>query len=346
MRVAVTGGTGFIGKRVVRILRERGHEVVCVVRNPDKASSLAALGATLARGDILDGASLSAAFAGCEGVLHVAASYELGVVGKRAKEAMAKNLDGTRLALEAACASGARKIVYTSSIVVYGNTYGEEVPEGWRPKRIACPSPHPSFYAMSKARAHYEVALPMIEAGAPIVIVQPGGVIGPRDHSTFRVLWSLLARGWPVPLGRARYGIVDVEDCALGHVLALEQGRIGESYHLVDVNMAVTDLFQRALTATGLRGRSIVFPAWMLAINAAFNSVIERVIPLPDILSSDSLRGMSGSLTQCVATGKARTELGWNPRPLDDVLREIMADELTLRGKKLPPQLEGVQPRL
>src|ERR1700691_424298 len=100
MKVAVTGGTGFIGRRVVRLLRERGHEVVCVVRSHEKAGSLSALGAQLAKGDILDGPSLKAVFAGCEGVLHIAASYELGVVGKQAEEALAKNLEGTRIALE------------------------------------------------------------------------------------------------------------------------------------------------------------------------------------------------------------------------------------------------------
>ncbi len=346
MRVAVTGGTGFIGKRVVRILRARGHDVVCVVRSPDKAGALTDLGASLARGDILDGKSLAAAFANCEGVLHIAASYELGVVGKKAKQALAKNLDGTRTTLEAARDSGAAKIVYTSSIVVYGNTRGEIVPEGWRPERIACPNPHPTFYAMSKARAHYDVALPMIEAGAPIVVVQPGAVLGPRDHSTFRMLWRLMARGWPAPLGRARYGVVDVEDCALGHVLALEKGRAGECYHLVDQNISIPELFVRAARASGLRARRIVLPSWMLRFSAAINSVVERVIPLPEFLSSDALRGIAGSLTQIVETQKAREHLGWTPRPLDDTLRDIMADELVLRGKKLPPLLEGVKPRV
>ena len=345
MRVALTGGTGFIGKRIVRILRERGHEVTCVVRTPAKAGELAALGATLAKGDILDGASLKAAFAGAEGVLHIAASYELGVVGKQAKEALAKNLEGTRIALEAARDAGAKKIVYTSSIVVYGNTRGQVVPEGWRPERIDFPSVHPTFYAFSKARAHYDVAVPMMEAGAPIVIVQPGGVFGPRDHSTFRVMWSLLARGLPTPLGGAVYGVVDVEDCAMGHVLALEKGKIGECYHLVDENVALPVLFARAAEASGLKARPVVLPPWLLRINAAMTAIVERVIPLPDILSSDATRGMSGAITLSVEHDKARRELGWAPRPMREGLRELMADELLRRGKKLPPLLQGVQPR-
>jgi nucleoside-diphosphate-sugar epimerase len=341
MKVAVTGGTGFIGSRVVRILRERGHEVVCLVRNPDKAGELAAMGATLARGDILDADSMKAAFAGAEGVLHIAASYELGVVGKRADEALRKNLDGTRLALEAARDAGAKKIVYTSSIIIYGNTHGEVVPEGWRPPRIAFPSTHPTFYALTKARAHWEIVVPMIEAGAPIVIVQPGGVIGPRDHSTYRVLWTLLARGLPATVGSAVYGIVDVEDCALGHVLALERGKVGESYHLVDENVGFPDLYRRAAAASGLRGRAIVLPAWLLRGNAALVSLLERVVRVPDILSSDALRAMAGGVTLTVQHDKARRELGWSPRPMAEALRAIMTDELQRLGKPLPPLLSG-----
>jgi len=267
-------------------------------------------------------------------------------VGKRAEVALAQNLAGTRIALEAARDAGAEKIVYTSSTVVYGNTHGHLVPEGTKPERIEFPASHPTFYAMSKARAHYEVAVPLMEAGAPILIVQPGGVFGPRDHSTFRIIWSLMARGLPVPLGGAQYGVVDVEDCAMGHVLAMEKGKIGQCYHLVDENVSLAELVQRMAAASGVKGRSIVFPDWMLALNTAVMSLVERVVTVPDILSSDALRGMAASLQLTVDTQKARTELGWTPRPMADALREIMADELTLRGKPLPPLLAGIRPRL
>ena len=346
MRIGVTGGTGFIGKRVVRLLRERGHSVICVVRSPEKATALSALGAEPVRGDILDGASLKAAFEGCEAVFHIAASYELGVVGKRADVALSKNLEGTRIALEAARDSGAKKIIYTSSIVVYGNPRGRLVAEGTKPERIDFPATHPTFYAMSKARAHYEVAIPLMEAGAPIVIVQPGAVFGPRDHSTLRLLWRLLAGGIPVVMGGARYGVVDVEDCAMGHVLALEKGRVGECYHLVDENLALPDLVRRSMTASGVSGSVLVVPDWMLALNRAIMYLVERIVPVPDLFSSDSLRGMAASVELAVETTKARAELGWAPRSMDEALREVMADELSRRGKKLPPALAGVHPRL
>jgi dihydroflavonol-4-reductase len=185
-----------------------------------------------------------------------------------------------------------------------------------------------------------------MEAGAPIVIVQPGAVFGPRDHSTLRLLWRLLAGGIPVVMGGARYGVVDVEDCAMGHVLALEKGRVGECYHLVDENLALPDLVRRAMTASGVSGSVLVVPDWMLALNRAIMYLVERIVPVPDLFSSDSLRGMAASVELAVETTKARAELGWAPRSMDEALREVMADELSRRGKKLPPALAGVHPRL
>ena len=155
-----------------------------------------------------------------------------------------------------------------------------------------------------------------------------------------------MSRGLPVTTGAATYGVVDVEDCALGHMLALEKGRPGECYHLVDQNLSLPDLVRRASAASGVPGRVLVLPDWLLAVNTAFTRVIERIIPLPDILSSDALRGMAKSLQLTVDAKKARAELGWQPRPLDDALREILADELVRRGRALPPQLEKSRPQL
>jgi dihydroflavonol-4-reductase len=152
-----------------------------------------------------------------------------------------------------------------------------------------------------------------------------------------------MARGLPVVMGGARYGVVDVEDCALGHVLALEKGKPGECYHLVDENLHLSDLAHRAAQASGLPDRVIVFPDWMLALNTAFMSVIERIVPVPDVFSSDSLRGMAAKVDLSVDTTKARRELGWAPRPMEVALREVMADYVGLTGRPLPALLKGAR---
>lgn len=346
MRVAVTGGTGFIGRRVVRLLRERGHEVTCAVRKPEGAGALAGLGASVVPGDILDRASLDRAFQGHEAVMHLAASYEVGLSGKRAAEAMTQNLDGTRHALEAARDAGARRIVYTSSIVIWGTTRGKVLTEADRPDRLAFPDPHFSIYALSKARAHYEVAEPMMKEGVPVIAVSPGTVLGPGDHSNFHLIFELLAAGLPAPLGPAAYTVVSVEDCALGHVLALERGVPGRNYVLANEQLGLREMFERARAVSGVKGWLLPLPDWLLVPSMAFASLAERLMPLPRLLSSENTRGQLGGTTMLFDSSLARRELGWSPSPIDATLKEIMADELAKRGKPLPKLLEGVTPRL
>lgn len=332
MRVAVTGATGFIGRRVVPLLRAGGHEVVCVARRPEAAQELAASGARVVKGDLLDRPSLEAAFAGCAGVVHLAASYEIGLRGRAAREAMTTNIEGTRNALEAARDAGARHIVYTSSIVVHGTTGGRVVDETFRyPGRV-----FPSVYAESKYRAHYEVAEPLMRGGAPISIVLPGAVLGPGDTSLYNLMHELAAAGLPVPVGAAQYGAVSVDDCARGLVLALERGRPGELYHLVSENLSLRDLARRGPASVGLPVRIVALPDWALLAQLALARFLERFIALPRLLSSDAMGGQLSSLTAIVSNEKARRELGWEPAPVDDALREALRFELEKRGRRLP----------
>jgi nucleoside-diphosphate-sugar epimerase len=337
MKVAVTGGTGFIGSRVVRILKERGHDVVCVVRTPAKAKALEDLGAELRKGDILDRKSLDAGFAGCDGVMHIAASYEIGIVGKAVEQARQQNLEGTRNALEAARDAGAKKIVYTSSIVVHGTTGGQVVDETFRYRD----SWFPSAYAKSKHEAHYDVALPLMEKGAPIVVVQPGAVFGPRDHSTFRTMFHFIARGWPVPIGNATYGVISVEECALAHVLALENGKPGECYHLAQENLSLPAFARAVGKATGLPVRVVPQPDFLLKLNQLFLTVVERVVPMPAFLSSEAQGIQMSDVCLAVANEKAKRELKWSPGPLDGAFREVIRDELQQMGRQVPAQLQG-----
>lgn len=327
MRYAITGGAGFIGRRLVAQLRAAGHEVVCVARNPDRAAELGALGASVVRGDILDRASLAQAFRGADGVFHLAASYVMGVTGARADEALRTNLDGTRFALEAAHEVGVPRIVYTSSTVIYGDTRGRTMVEG-----DVMPEPwFPTHYAMSKARAHHDVAVPLQRAGLPIVITQPGAVIGRQDHSAMRTVFALAARGWPVPVGTSTFAVVDVDECARGHVLAMEKGRVGESYHLVAEVLTLGELVERVGKVSGLRTRSVTFPTWMLRLQAAMTSLVEPFVSLPEAFTADGIRG-SGGVDMKIDNSKARRELGFDPRPLDAAIAAIVQDELDLAG--------------
>jgi dihydroflavonol-4-reductase len=133
MKYFVTGATGFIGGHLVAKLIARGDQVTCLVRNPDEAASLARQGVMLVKGAVSDRAVMRDAMRGVDGVFHIAAVYKLGLEFK--DQMHAANVDGTRTTLETALEAGVPKIVYTSTIGVFGNTHGQIVDESYRVER-------------------------------------------------------------------------------------------------------------------------------------------------------------------------------------------------------------------
>ena len=123
MKVFVTGGTGFIGGEVVRQLRDRGDEVVCLARSPEKGKAVAALGCELVAGDLSDEAALRAGMEGCDAVIHAAAMYEVGIPAKQRPAMREANVGGTERVMEAALAAKVPRIVYVSTVGVFGNTH-------------------------------------------------------------------------------------------------------------------------------------------------------------------------------------------------------------------------------
>ena len=175
MKAFVTGATGFVGGRLAARLRERGDEVVALVRDPGKAGRLRELGCAIVEGDLSSRPALAAAMEGCDAVFHVAAIYRNGVPRSKRDELFAANVTGTENALDAAVDAGVGRIVYVSSNVAFGDTRGEVVDETYEPPA----GQYVSLYHETKALAH-RAARDRIAQGAPIVIVQPGGIYGRR----------------------------------------------------------------------------------------------------------------------------------------------------------------------
>jgi nucleoside-diphosphate-sugar epimerase len=182
-RYFVTGATGFVGAEVAKQLRTRGHQVVALVRSPEKASLLAKLGCELHVDDIMAPGTLRAGMRGADGMFHLAAWYRLGAPRARPL-AEAVNIEGTRHVLDVMRELGIARGVYTSSLAVFSDTHGALVDESYR-----FDGPHLSLYDDTKWRAHYEVALPAIAQGLPLIIVQPGVVYGPGDTSAVRSIF-------------------------------------------------------------------------------------------------------------------------------------------------------------
>ena len=321
MRYFVTGATGFLGGPLVRQLLDGGHLVSALVRDLDRAGDLAAAGVELHRGDITERASIGGAMAGADGVFHVAAWYRIGARDRSQAERI--NVDGTRNVLETMRDLGVPKGVYTSTLAVFSDTGGRVVDESYR-----YDGPHLSEYDRTKWRAHYEVALPMMRAGLPLVIVQPGLIYGPGDHSvTGQALADYLRRRLPLaPLGSA-YCWAHVDDVARGNVLAMEKGRPGESYILAGPCHPFVEALEIAERVTGVPPPRLKAPPWLMRLSARLMTPLAALAPLPEPYHPESLRVAAG-VTYLGSNRKAREELGYDPRPLEQGFREVLLPEL------------------
>jgi len=176
MKILVTGGTGFVGSAVVRRLLRAGHDVRALVRPESNRRNLDGLAVEPVIGDLLDGSTLSAACAGCEGLFHVAADYRLWT--RDGAKMIEDNVGGVRNIMEAAMNAGVSRIVYTSSVATLGiradGVPGDENTPVFFGDMIG-------FYKQSKFRAEEAVREMMERQGAPVVIVNPSTPMGPRD---------------------------------------------------------------------------------------------------------------------------------------------------------------------
>lgn len=326
MKYFVTGATGFIGERVARQLVAAGHEVIALVRTPAKATNLAQHGVTLAQGDITDKESMRAPMTGVDGVFHIAGWYEVGTKDKTPGERI--NIQGTRNVLEMMRELNIPKGVYTSTLAVNSDTHGQVVDENYH-----FTGQHISEYDRTKAVAHQDVAEPMIKAGLPLVIASPGLVYGPGDHSNVRTtLQGYLQRRLPMIPQKTGYCWAHVDDIAAGHVQAMEKGTIGETYFICGPTYTLVEALQMAQRITGIPVPMAVPPA-LFSISAAMAGLVERFIPLPPLYTAEGLRVAAG-VTYFGSNAKAKRELGFEPRPLEVGLRELLRYEMTELGMK------------
>lgn len=330
MRYFVTGATGFIGGHVVRQLAAAGHEVIALVRNPAKARNLD--GVKLAQGDITDKATLPDPMAGVDGVFHIAGWYEVGVKDKTPGARI--NIEGTRNVLETMRDLNIPKGVYTSTLAVYSDTRGRLVEEGYR-----FLGRHLSEYDRTKWAAHYEVAEPMQRAGLPLVIVHPGLVYGPGDHSNLAATIDLyLKRRLPLMPLQTAYCWSHVEDSARGHILAMDRGVPGQNYHICGPKYTLIEGFHLAEKITGIPAPKLLVAPGVMRALAAVAGVLEKFVPLPQTMNSEVLRVTAG-VTYLGDDSKARRELGFTTRPIEQGWRETLEARMKELGMLPAPAM-------
>jgi nucleoside-diphosphate-sugar epimerase len=318
MKYFLTGATGFFGGSLARQLSAANHEVVAIVRNPSKAGDLRAMGVTLVQGDVTDKESMREAMRACDGVFHVAGWYKVGA--KNPEEGMAINVNGTRNVLELMKELDIRKGVYTSTLAVNSDTRGQV-----RDESFHFSGTHISEYDRTKALAH-DLAIEMISQGLPLVIVMPGLIYGPDGTSMSDEALRLFLQGkLPMIPKVSAYSWAHVDDVAHAHILAMEKASAGTTYMICGPNHTLQEAMGLASKITG-KTKPIAVPPFMLSISAFFAGLVEGFLPLPEMYRSESLRVQAG-VTYLGSSAKANKELGYQPRTLEQGLKETLEYE-------------------
>ncbi len=318
MKVFVTGATGFIGASLVRELLREGYSVSALVRPGSDRRNLAGLDLELWEGDLRDRGSLERGLAGCDTLFHAAADYRLWT--RRPADMYEINVDGTRNILEAALKCGLSRVVYTSSVGTLGNP-GNGVPGNEStPVTLADMVGH---YKKSKFLAERE-AESFVARGVPLVIVNPSTPVGALDVKptpTGKIIVDFLNRRMPAYLDTG-LNLIDVTDCARGHLLAARHGRVGEKYILGSENLTLREIFTMLAEITGLPAPKVRLPYTPILLAAYVNEALSRItsreplIPLAGVQMARKFMFFDAS--------RAVKELGLPQSPVADALRKAV----------------------
>ena len=317
-KVFLTGATGFIGASLAQELLEQGCEVKALVRPGSIRTNLAGLPIELHEGDLLDQDSLEQGLAGCDTLFHAAADYRLWI--RNPKSMYDVNVGGTRSVLEAALKRNLSRVVYTSSVGALGNP-GDGTP-GTEDTPVSFDE-MVGHYKKSKFLAERE-AETFLERGLPLVIVNPSTPVGRLDIKptpTGKIIVDFLNRRMPAYLDTG-LNLIDVEDCAKGHVLAARHGRIGEKYILGNQNLTLRDIFSLLEEISGLPAPRVKLPYTPILLAAYANEAISRVTGREPLIPLAGVR-MAGKLMY-FDSSKAIRELGLPQQPVKNALTKAV----------------------
>ncbi|HMQ52572.1 MAG TPA: NAD-dependent epimerase/dehydratase family protein [Anaerolineae bacterium] len=344
MKVFLTGGTGFIGQPLTKVLLARGCQVVALVLNPDssQARSLIKMGARCIAGDITERDSMRVAMAGSDLVIHNAGFYEYGLNEPRRKLMHAINVTGTDNVLSLALELGIPRSVYTSTTLSYGATGREVCDETYQRQK-----PYNSYYEQTKTEAH-KIAQRYQHQGLPLIIVCPNGVVGPNDHSPFGYYLRFYLNRLMPPFAWAPdiiMSLVHVNDVGQGIALAAEKGRIGETYILAGQPLRQREMIQFWMTRPGGFKVRFYIPGWLAKLMFAPLEPLQRAVGLPAVVSRETV---SASVFLNYSSQKAQRELGWTYRPAREMWLGIIDEELELlanrKKRDLISRLKPVEP--
>jgi dihydroflavonol-4-reductase len=319
LKAFVTGATGFLGSHVARVLSEQGADLRLLVRSSSNLRNLEGLKAETATGDLRNPASLERAMAGCDTVFHVAADYRLWV--RDPHEMYRSNVEGTRAILEAARKNGVSTVVHTSSVATVGFSANGHPADEDSPVSLADMI---GPYKRSKFMAE-QLALDAGRSGMRVIVVNPTTPVGEQDVKptpTGRIVVDFLKRKFPAYV-ETGLNLVDVSECARGHVAALEKGRPGERYILGGENLTLKQILDKLAEITGLPSPRVKLPyVFAFAAGVVDEAITGRILRREPRATVDTVR--MGKKKMFASSDKAARELGWKPVPVGDALRRAV----------------------
>ena len=322
----MTGATGFLGRYVTSQLLAAGHDVTALVRTREQGLDLAAFGVRPALGDLVDKASMRRGMRGVDGVIHMGGWHRIGARYRHAADAI--NVLGTQNVLELMWELKIPRGVYTSTVMVLGDTKGRVVDESYRTDRRL-----PTIYARSKAKAHYEVAEPFMKRGLPLTVLMPGAIYGPDDTGPLgRSISRFLVGRLPFAPTRTAFSWAHVLDVAWAHVVVAQTARPGRTYIVGGEHATLRNVLHRVADAVGKRTEPFPVPGRLLRVPAALLTPVAAVAP-PVRATVERLRAGAG-VTHLADSSRAREELGWRPMSLDDGLPDAVRGLLQLQFER------------
>lgn len=316
----VTGASGFVGSALARHLASRNIPLRLSVRASSRRDNLEGLKAEVVVADMCDAAAMAKALKGVRWLFHVAADYRLWA--RDPSEIVRHNLEGTRAVMKAALAAGVERVVYTSSVATL------------KPRDDGAAADETSRHTVDTAIGAYKrsklVAERLVERlvedeGLPAVIVNPSTPIGPRDIKptpTGRVIVEA-ARGRIPAFVDTGLNLVHVDDVAAGHYLALEKGRIGESYVLGGQDVAFGTMVGVIAELANRRPPKIRLPRAPLYPLALAAEGVARLTGREPFITVDALK--MAKYHMFFSSAKAERELGYTARPYHQALVDALA---------------------
>ena len=317
MTTLVTGAAGFLGSHVTRQLVVRGDEVRVLLRASSTNRAIADLSLEYVTGDLRDPASLDRAMKGVKRVFHVAADYRLWA--RRSREIYDSNVGGTKNLLEAAKRAGVEQLIYTSTVA----TIAVDRPQLPNESTDATLQEMVGHYKRSKWMAERE-ALNAAKSGLPVIVAMPTTPVGPWDWKptpTGKIILDFLNGKMP---GYVETGLnfVGVEECAAGHLLVAEKGKVGERYLLGGANLTLKAMLDTLAKITGLRAPSLKIPHG-LALGVAYaNTVFSRLVGREPGIPIEGVKIARHMMF--VDCSRAQRELGFEAGPVAAALERAV----------------------